>query len=473
MGAGKSRPTGTLSPSTPHLSGAPISEYPSFKLILVRHGVSCANLKKAMGQSFSSYRDPELTRAGQEKAINRGILFQEYLEAHELFNPIVAASVLMRAQQTALLMMSPDYRNEKYLEDIVVAPYASEVGSAFWFQTEENKPYRKEEQARILSIHYKTPTLVGRRMYIPEPFPVDAETPSPSKFIQWLTHSYLQLAQSVPSLPIRTQRNDRKRLRNEYEQLKALLPKYSSQGAGAGAPMRTSSEKETEKKLLIRLSQIEQKLILRPVILFTHGNYIQQFIKYVTKASPVRIEKSDRPNYSAFEFTVQIKNDSTFNVEYEGPIPYAAHLDSAPDLPYEISNRIDKEGECTDGGDRCISAACPPSATRKKRPLADILQEQQKEAVMRKLAKNIATLPQSNAGIRPQTNANIRNAVKKSRQELSLPNDGNNDGNNNENNYTTYSVEEEEEHTGGYRRKLKRKTHKRKTHKRKTHKRRR
>jgi bisphosphoglycerate-dependent phosphoglycerate mutase len=415
MGAGKSKPMGALQAVRPAavLSETPISTHPSFKLILVRHGVSCANLKKAMGQSFSSYKDPELTRMGQEKAINRGLLLRAYLETHTLFNPIVAASVLMRAQQTALLMMSPDYRNEDYLEKIAIAPYVSEKGPAYWFQTDDNKPYRKEEQARILSIHYKTPALVGRRMYIPEPFPVDAQTPSPAKFIQWLTHYYATMSKVVPSLQM-----------NESE------------------PPNTR----------------------RPVILFTHGNYIQQFIKYVTKASPVRIEKSDRPNYSAFSFTVEMR-PAGFHITYDGPVSYAAELDSNSELRYNESNTIDAKGECAGGGDRCISAACPPSATRIKRPLADILQEQ---AVMRKLAKNIATLPPSNAGIPQLTEANVMKIVKNSRQTPPLPNNGNNN--------TIYSVEEEEEeekYTGGYRRKLKRKTHKRKTHKRKTHKRRR
>jgi bisphosphoglycerate-dependent phosphoglycerate mutase len=473
MGAGKSKPMGALQAVRPAavLSETPITTYPSFKLILVRHGVSCANLKKAMGQSFSSYKDPELTRAGQEKAINRGILFQEYLEAHELFNPIVAASVLMRAQQTALLMMSPDYRNKDYLEKIAIAPYVSEKGPAYWFQTDDNKPYRKEEQARILSIQYKTPALVGRRMYIPEPFPVDAQTPSPAKFIQWLTDYYATMSKVVPSLQMNESEppNTRRReLMNWLEQHRV--------GVGAGAPVRTPAEIETERKVRVELAKIDLPSLRRPVILFTHGNYIQQFIKYVTKASPVRIEKSDRPNYSAFSFTVEMRPVG-FHITYDGPVSYAAELDSNSELRYNESNTIDAKGECAGGGDRCISAACPPSATRIKRPLADILQEQ---AVMRKLAKNIATLPQSNAGIPQLTEANVRKAVKNSRQTPPLPNNGNNNGNNmgnnNENNNTTYSVEEEEEeeeHTGGYRRKLKRKTHKRKMHKRKTHKRRR
>ena len=151
-----------------------------------------------MGQSFSSYKDPELTRAGQEKAINRGIPFRAYLETHQLFNPIVTASVLMRAQQTAFLMMSPDYRNREYLEKLAIVPYASEVGSALWFKTDDNTPLRSEDQARIMSIRYKTPGIVGRRMYIPNPLPSDASTPSPAKFIQWLNATYMQLAENIP-----------------------------------------------------------------------------------------------------------------------------------------------------------------------------------------------------------------------------------------------------------------------------------
>ena len=158
-----------------------------------------------------------------------------------------------------------------------------------------------------------------------------------------------------------------------------LLAQYGN--AGAGASERTPANNTIERKARVELADIQQRRLMRPVVLFTHGNYIQQFIKHVTKSNPAGL---DRPNYSAFQFNVEMKPTGP-RITYDGPIPYAADMDSASNIPYAISNRIDKEEECADGGDRCITAACP-STTRVRRALENVVREKKAEdAFLREL----------------------------------------------------------------------------------------
>jgi broad specificity phosphatase PhoE len=79
----------------------------TFPLILVRHGISCANLAKRLPTPFLyPDRDPELTRVGQEVAVKRGAQLRAYLAKHAFRRPQVGASMRRRAQQTAALMMN-------------------------------------------------------------------------------------------------------------------------------------------------------------------------------------------------------------------------------------------------------------------------------------------------------------------------------------------------------------------------------
>ncbi len=73
-------------------------------IILVRHGISCANLRKeAKGRPWHTFvPDPELTYEGTRQAQIRGYFLRKKLEEYPM--PIVGASVLLRAQMTAYLM---------------------------------------------------------------------------------------------------------------------------------------------------------------------------------------------------------------------------------------------------------------------------------------------------------------------------------------------------------------------------------
>lgn len=302
MGAGRSRQAVPVLHSVPGMA-----QENSYSLILVRHGISCANLKKALGQQFLTYTDPELTRVGKTKAINRGRLLRDYLEENNLTDPIVGASVLMRAQQTAFLMMSPDYRTEEYLPELYVVPYVSEVGSSWFYPREDNRPLLDQVE-KIKVLRRLTPYLAlpNKLRPVPNPLPVDAATPSPDKFVQWLQMYY---------------------------------PTLNGPGEGPN----------------------------RPVIIFTHGNYILQFIKYVMKRYPGvhsdPVSKKDRPNYTAFKFNVVLGAEGNIRtIGWDGILPYASEVDQDPTAPYSITTRIDTAKECAGEGDLCRKKACSGSS---------------------------------------------------------------------------------------------------------------
>jgi broad specificity phosphatase PhoE len=81
----------------------------TFPLVLVRHGISCANLAKRLPTPFSyPDSDPELTRVGATTAVKRGAELRAYLKAHAFHSPRVGASFKRRTQETARLMMRTD-----------------------------------------------------------------------------------------------------------------------------------------------------------------------------------------------------------------------------------------------------------------------------------------------------------------------------------------------------------------------------
>lgn len=353
-----------------------------FKLILVRHGVSCANLKKARGDSFSSsYMDPELTRLGQIKAENRGVAFREELSARGMAYPIVMASMLMRAQQTAFLMMDTS--------QIYIAPYISEIGSKFWFKSTENIPYKPSEQVRIMDLEGKTPFLTAngrdeRRIYLPsqDRFPEDATEPSPARFISWLGVCIQRMNEQYPmyeslSANMSPMSANQQRNLNRIANIDRTL-------AAMGGPLPREAGLVLDEKIMLQMKWEDIRASkARPVVVFTHGNYIQAFIKSVAggRRGPTREE---RPNYSAFEFNVTMR-DGKLQFEYIGPFEYAP-FDTDD---YATSARLDKDKECAadrDGNkDMCIKAVCPgtrrkPLQLRKAKSEQIRRQEERKEA---------------------------------------------------------------------------------------------
>ena len=104
-----------------------------FTLIMVRHGISCANIDTDLIRKQSS-KDPDLTRWGLYHAMRLSIPFQAALRRDGYSGYPVGASVLMRAQQTAFFMThTPDsYSFSGGMTDapcrsIYIMPFASEV----------------------------------------------------------------------------------------------------------------------------------------------------------------------------------------------------------------------------------------------------------------------------------------------------------------------------------------------------------
>lgn len=151
----------------------------TFTLLFIRHGISCANLrkertKKQFLKDHTSIMDPGLTRGGIIKATERGAMLRQALADP----PLVCASTLVRAQQTALFMLDPWITPENKLH---ILPYMSEVGL---FKTRDNTPRPLPDQLEFLrrqgisDIEHRLDT---SNLGVP-----DANTPSLGKFKEFL-----------------------------------------------------------------------------------------------------------------------------------------------------------------------------------------------------------------------------------------------------------------------------------------------
>ena len=188
-----------VAPPSPQVAPqvAPLATSPplEFDLILVRHGISCGNLAKKKGQLLlqHSYTDPELTTWGRAKAKALG----PYLKAALEWPVVVGSSNLLRAQQTAFLMLEP--------EEVLIVPYISEKGAG-----EDNRAFSKQGQKTILeqytcgdmartnpnTSYLKNASIdTGAKInwtYFEEAS--KASTPSTENFLAWLRSKYLTLA---------------------------------------------------------------------------------------------------------------------------------------------------------------------------------------------------------------------------------------------------------------------------------------
>jgi len=346
-------------------------------MIVVRHVVSFSNLIKAWCEYFSRVEGHELTRAGQEEASNSSSLFRKYLEDNGLYNPIVGASVLLRAQQTAYLMMKSD--------PLFVVPYLSEAGPRFWFQTEDNKPFKTAaEKRQVLSLPGKKPSLETTLRPVPDPFPPKGELPDPQKLIGWIGNYYTTLKTIVLEKAPRFTNENQARY-NELANMNSKIAQRMTR-LQTGVGLRTNAIRanlrqrrnalRVQREALNRKRELATPLSLSsppPLVLFTHGNFIAQFVQKVT-GGRVKLAKEDRPNYSAFEFEVTLVPGREPTIVYRGRIVYDGDADTNPATPYTSSSKIDTAKECEEGGDRCRISACTrrsanvyaPGATRRR-----------------------------------------------------------------------------------------------------------
>ena len=192
MGAGGSKVSQSLQPQPqPQLQSPSQSQSQSqsqalqtditFDLYLIRHGISCANVIKKQPTVSRihrlNYTDPELTKVGRLKAIEEGTTLKDLGILPS--EAIVGSSVLMRAQQTAVLMMKPS--------EIYIIPYVSEVGPG-----NDNTNFDFEEQTRILNKCGKMDIRRNTTFYEEAK---DSQIPNLNKFKQWLGQKYRQLNQ--------------------------------------------------------------------------------------------------------------------------------------------------------------------------------------------------------------------------------------------------------------------------------------
>lgn len=112
------------------------------ELLLVRHGVSCANAWGYTSKALELlYPDPELTRYGIRRSIEKGTILQTYVD--RLFPDkkySIGASCMIRAQQTAYYMLAKDAR-----KPIHILPHIGERMPALC-----NVPLSTEEQRPLL-----------------------------------------------------------------------------------------------------------------------------------------------------------------------------------------------------------------------------------------------------------------------------------------------------------------------------------
>jgi broad specificity phosphatase PhoE len=155
------------------------------RVIFGRHGISCANLRKktqTIPGYHTLYSDPELSYEGRLHLHRLGLLFRKQLE---MKNPVVCASGLIRAQQTAYGMTHAD--------KIFVVPHICETDS--YIQTADNTPLSQPEQEAVLQETCQT-DLIGRldrTHYIP------TDLSNFETFKQWFAQHWSALSNNDPS----------------------------------------------------------------------------------------------------------------------------------------------------------------------------------------------------------------------------------------------------------------------------------
>lgn len=155
------------------------------RVIFGRHGTSCANVMKETS-SISLidlrrryYKDPELSHSGREQVEQLRPLFLKKLKEEE---PIICASGLLRAQQTAYGLTHAD--------TIYIVPHISEIGTGY-----DNIPLSKVKQEKILK-DTSQEELIPLRNF--DYYQSDHKT-SFTQFKKWFGHHWSILSKGDPS----------------------------------------------------------------------------------------------------------------------------------------------------------------------------------------------------------------------------------------------------------------------------------
>jgi broad specificity phosphatase PhoE len=154
-----------------------------FEFFFVRHGFSCANFVKEHSTfnpiQHTFYPDPELTVSGVGRSETLGpSLLNAIHKKWPQHDWTIGASVLLRAQETAFLMVAKQFK-----EKIYVMPYVNESPPFSFLQTLDNKPLLPNDQKNILANKYEDVLINDTDAY-----EVSVESkykPSFEKFIGW------------------------------------------------------------------------------------------------------------------------------------------------------------------------------------------------------------------------------------------------------------------------------------------------
>ena len=285
-------------------------------IILVRHGISCANLRKeAKGRPWHTFvPDPELTYEGTRQAQIRGYFLRKKLE-EEYSMPIVGASVLLRAQMTAYLMMYPPI--------VHMIPYVSETGFG-----SDNKPDFTTQQKK----RDRNPLYVNMNVKQAEPWPEDANTPNWDKFCNFIKNNYNQLQESKQersnamkqamkqsmnmATPLVEYHNQIKRGLNINEK---TIKNTSALNVSNIQHIKTTIVNNTVTQQLEKMNPFQRNYFQslkikgapppaaggasnRPLVIVSHGHFIES----VLKKYGVTITQEQRPNYAAFKFVFDL-----------------------------------------------------------------------------------------------------------------------------------------------------------------------
>ena len=301
-------------------------------IILVRHGISCANLrKKAMGLlSHTFVSDPELTQEGTHQAQIRGYFLRKKIEEdYPMMQPIVGASVLLRAQMTAYLMMYPPV--------VHMIPYVSETGFG-----RDNKPDFITQGKKI-----KRNSLY-RNMNVKEmePWPEDATTPNWDKFRNFIKSNYNQLTQYTGDKVNRSSETNQ-----SMKMAKPLIQYYNKIQQGLKSEIKYSpTEYEiirlkdptnaSKKYFSNMIPQTGGNHSNRPLVIVSHGHFIES----VLKKYGVTITQEQRPNYAAFKFVFDLTSGNI--IGKPEPYMYMPTYDKNGVKIDILSPEIDVKKEC-------------------------------------------------------------------------------------------------------------------------------
>jgi len=307
-------------------------------IIFIRHGTSCANLRKKTSAKLKFYDrfnilDPGLTRKGIYDARKHGVTFREQLiRNYGMIIPTVYASVLLRTQMTAYLMMNPDL-NKPYTINILA--YISEEGNRL---QDDNKPRNFEDQTKMLKKLDPIFNEIKREGYTQY-----KEKDHPDKL--------------KPNFPM------------FIEELKVLCKKNEEKQL-TSVPVPTT--RCSVKNKMVNISERDTRTNYAPIVIVTHGHVLEKFLDKMGYP----IDKTERPNFAAFRVYFNhkdgyfIKNPIDINYKPDTLKEKAKALFSSKLLPYfyPYDNTLEddfdttKECEYESQYQACEKDICDPNA---------------------------------------------------------------------------------------------------------------